>query len=339
MNSVVSPAVITHSLSDHFPTIVHLKFKTKRKDENRPLIRIIKPHLIENFVKDINSKLQSLEAPNFEKLTNVFADIVNKHFPKTKLSRKQFNFAKKKTWITQKILKSIKKQNKLFAKYQKTRSDADLKTYKSFKNKLTHQKKTAKAMFFQKEIGKIKNISSTWKTISKILRKGKHNFSSLPSQLNVNRIPLTNPSSICSELNQYFCNIGHEMAKSIDKSSIKAKSQSFYGKLVSHSIYFEPTNDEEIVNIIKDLNPNKAPGYDDLSTKLIKAAAHSLSPFLSSISNSCLKSGHCPDGLKIARVTFLHKGDSKSKMNNITVLYQSSLFSTKYLKQLSSIDF
>ena len=30
MNSVVSPAVITHSLSDHFSTIVHLKFKTKR---------------------------------------------------------------------------------------------------------------------------------------------------------------------------------------------------------------------------------------------------------------------------------------------------------------------
>ena len=269
MNSVVSPTVIIHSFSDHFPTIIHLKFKTKRKDENRLLIKIIKPHLIENFVEDINSKLQSLEAPNFKKLTNVLTDIVNKHFPKTKLPRKQFNFAKK-PWITQKILKSIKKQNKLFAKYQKTRSDADLKTYKSFRNKLIHQKETAKAMFFQKEIGKSKNISSTWKTINKILRKGKHNSSSLPSKLNVSGILLTNPSSICFELNKYFCNIGHEMAKSIDKSSIKANSQSFYGKRVSHSIYFEPTNDEEIVNIIKDLNPNKAPGYDGIPTKLIK---------------------------------------------------------------------
>ena len=173
MNSVVSPAVITHSLSEHFRTIVYLKFKTKREDENRPLIRIIKPRLIENFVEDMNSKLQSLETPNFEKLTKVLTDIVNKHFPKTKLSRKQFNFAKK-TWITQEILKSIKKQNKLFARYQKTRSDADLKTYKSFRNESTHQKETAKAMFFQKEIGRSKNISSTWKTISKILRKGKH---------------------------------------------------------------------------------------------------------------------------------------------------------------------
>ena len=102
------------------------------------------------------------------------------------------------------------------------------------------------------------------------------------------------------------------MAKSIDKSSIKANSQFFDGKRIPHSIYFKPTNDEEIVNIIKDLNPNKAPGYDDIPSKLIKAAAHSLSLFLSSIFNSCLESGQYPEGLKIAQVTPLHKGGSKS---------------------------
>ena len=95
---------------------------------------------------------------------------------------------------------------------------------------------------------------------NKILRKGKLNSSSLLSKLIVNRIPVTNPSSICSALNKYFCNIGHQMAKSIDKSSIKATLQSFYGKQVSHSIYFEAPYNEEIVNIIKDLNPNNHMG-------------------------------------------------------------------------------
>ena len=116
------------------------------------------------------------------------------------------------------------------------------------------------------------------------------------------------------------------MAKSIDKSSIKANSQSFYGKRVSYSIYFEPTNDEEIVNITKDLNSNKAPGYDDIPTKLIKAAAHSLSPFLSCIFNSCLESGHHPDGLKIARFTPLRKGGSKSEMKNYRPISVLSVF-------------
>ena len=214
-------------------------------------------------------------------------------------------------------MKSIKKQNRLFAKCQKTCSDADLKTY---------QKETAKEMLFQKEIGKSKNISSKWKTINKILRKGKHNSPLLPSKLNVNGIPLTNPSSICSKLHKYFCNIGHDMAKSIDKSSMKANLQSFYGKRVSHFIYFELTNDEEIENIIKDPNPNKAPGYDDIPTKLVEAAPHSLSPFLSSIFNSCLESGHYPDGLEIARVTPLHKGGSKSEMKNYRPISILSVF-------------
>ena len=63
-------------------------------------------------------------------------------------------------------------------------------------------------------------------------------------------------------------------------------------------------------------NPGYAPGYDDIPTKPIKAAAHSLPLILSSIFNSCLESGHYPDELKIAQVTLLHKGSSKSEMKN-----------------------
>ena len=88
-------------LSDHFLTVVHLKFKIKREGENRPLIRIIKPHLIENFLEDINYKLQSLEAPKVGKLTKVLTDFVNKHFPKTKLSIKQ-NYPEKNSTLQEK---------------------------------------------------------------------------------------------------------------------------------------------------------------------------------------------------------------------------------------------
>ena len=76
------------------------------------------------------------------------------------------------------------------------------------------------------------------------------------------------------------------------------------------------------MNIVKDLNPNKAPG----PPKLIKAAAHSLSLFLSSIFNSCLESRHYPDDLKIARVTVLRKGGSKSAMKNYPSISILSVF-------------
>ena len=48
----------------------------------------------------------------------------------------------------------------------------------------------------------------------------------------------------------------------------------------------------------------------------MKEASHSLSPFLFGIFNSCFESGHYPDGLKIARVTPLHKGGFKFEMKN-----------------------
>ena len=92
------------------------------------------------------------------------------------------------------------------------------------------------------------------------------------------------------------------------------------------------------MNIIKNLNPNKALEYEDIPTKLIKVAAHSLPPFLTSIFNSCSESGHSADKPKIARVT-LHKDGSKTVKARTIVLYQTSLFITKYLEQLLSEDF
>ena len=43
MNCVITTAVITKSLSDHFPNLIQLQHKINKKDGNRPLVRIIKP--------------------------------------------------------------------------------------------------------------------------------------------------------------------------------------------------------------------------------------------------------------------------------------------------------
>ena len=76
------------------------------------------------------------------------------------------------------------------------------------------------------------------------------------------------------------------------------------------------TSENEIIDIINKLNPSKAPRYDDIPTKLIKAAKFSFAPFLNNIFNSCLNNGLYPDELKIARVIPLHKGGSNSELKN-----------------------
>ena len=90
----------------------------------------------------------------------------------------------------------------------------------------------------------------------------------------------------------------------------------FLRKRVINSIYIEEVSKDEILDIIDNLNPNKALGYNDIPTKLIKAAKFSLAPILNIIFNSCLKNGPHPDELKIARVIPWHKGGAKFELKN-----------------------
>ena len=99
------------------------------------------------------------------------------------------------------------------------------------------------------------------------------------------------------------------MAKNITIKSNPPFSNSFCGKQVRNSIYFNPTDEYEIIGIISRLNPNKASGVDDILTKLIKAAKYILAPYFTEIINSCLVKGrYLVEELKNARIVPLHKG-------------------------------
>ena len=78
----------------------------------------------------------------------------------------------------------------------------------------------------------------------------------------------------------------------------------------------EPTNIDVIINIINELNSNKSTGHEGIPAKLIKAAKHSISPFLANIFNAVLENGYFFDELKIAPVTPLHKGGTTTDLKN-----------------------
>ena len=70
------------------------------------------------------------------------------------------------------------------------------------------------------------------------------------------------------------------MAGANDKPSKNLSAMHFYGQRVINSIYIEDVSEDETLDIINNLNPYKAPGYDDIPTKLIKAAKFSFAPIL-----------------------------------------------------------
>jgi hypothetical protein len=78
---------------------------------------------------------------------STITDIIDKHVPVKKLSKKQIKFYSK-TWITPGIKISIKTKNKLFKKYLNNKSPDCSHNYKLYRNRLTNLLRVSKEKYF-----------------------------------------------------------------------------------------------------------------------------------------------------------------------------------------------
>ena len=86
------------------------------------------------------------------------------------------------------------------------------------------------------------------------------------------------PNVIANQFNDYFCNIGSNLADSIICSTRKLPKY-FLEKKLSDSIYLEPPTNNEVLNQIISLK-NKAVGQDNIQPFFIKAARFAIAPYL-----------------------------------------------------------
>ena len=318
LRDIHSSAVIEYDISDHMSTFLSLNVGATKKAPNRPLVRKITEIKRDVFLNELNQKLRYLDMQNnldFEKLINVMKELVDSYFPLVRQFRKQLKYSHK-PWITKGILTSIKTQNRLYEKYLKSKCETNCKTYKMYRNKLTHIKEMSKSNYYQRRLGESGDMSDTWKTINNILRKPSES-STLPTYVKYESKPIYGQNDVCNAMNNHFCSIGHKLSKRFANSSCHDKSdKTFFDQRVSSSIFLEPTDQYEINAIIDKLNAYKPPGMVNIPTRLIKDAKYILSPHLSRVINSCLSSGKYPDSIKVARVTPIHKGGPKYELSN-----------------------
>ena len=152
------------------PTFLSLNVGATKKAPNRPLVRKITEIKRDVFLNKLNQKLRYLDMLNnldFEKLINVMKELVDSHFPLVRQSRKQLKYSHK-LWITKGTLTSLKTQNRLNKKYLMSKCETSCKTYKMYRNKLTHIKEMSKSNYYQCRLGESGGMSDTWKTINNI---------------------------------------------------------------------------------------------------------------------------------------------------------------------------
>lgn len=84
--------------------------------------------------------------------------------------------------------------------------------------------------------------------------------------IQVNGCATTNPKLICENLNDFFINVGPELASKIPNQQVNEATK----KTSCNSIFLLPTTKEEVAKAIEDLDPNKATGNDDVVDRSVK---------------------------------------------------------------------
>ena len=309
--------LLYYDISDHLPifTISRSEFiknksKTKCKmsrKETKQNIELLNVDLAQENWSDVINE-SDINA-SYEHFLQKLLYYYNKNIPLVKINNRR---KAKQPWITKGIMKSISTRNKLYRDAIKSQCNDKLNKYKTYRNYLTFIIRLSRKLYYSNNIEQNKsNVNSLWKTVNGLLGKKK---SENPTSFLINDQQITDPQDISNAFNDYYINIGPNLASSIDPGPTK-----FTDSLpppCDNSIFFNPTNDYEIINIVKHLNSTKSSGHDGISVHLLKQIIYNISVPLTYIFNLSLLTGMCPNSLKIAKVIPIYKKDDSSLINN-----------------------
>ena len=103
-------------------------------------------------------------------------------------------------------------------------------------------------------------MSKTWKLLNEITNRNKS--PKIISQIKTNDELTDDPQQISEKFNNYFVNIGPDLASKIQVG--KKKPLDYLVGEYNDSMYLAPTNEYEILDIIANLKNIPSKGHDDL---------------------------------------------------------------------------
>ena len=317
MPEKISDSGVIHTgISDHSLVFAIRKISIVTKQENTLEIRNMKNFDEGKFIEELLKQHWEYvyffaDDPNamWEIWKNVFLEVLDKHAP---LQQKKIR-SKKVPWITCDIKKLMNTRDKFKRKAILTNRENDWLNFKTARNKVNIELRSAKKDYYSSKIaGQKINPKKAWKSINNLL--GRQNKPTVVNELNVGEQNLTSPEDIAEGFNEYFSNIGPDLASKIDYSNSNFET---YVKIAqSEFAAFQPVTVSHVSHLLHGLSNNKATGIDKISSKIIKLAAPVISDSLTLIFNQAITLSSFPDEWKVARVMPLYKNGQRSIPGN-----------------------
>ena len=279
---------------------------------------------LQNLCDQLSDKFKNSENfQDFEGFHSNFQNCVEKtcklKTPKTTKRNRITN-----PWITQGLINSISKKNRLYKNWKKALNcknkpnnasvavlyDKYKKHRQILKNLIAKRKREHYGTQFEKHAGSSKK---TWEIINKLRGKTKNEIK--PSFF-IDEERITCRRIIANKFNNYFTSL----AKNLNENKSESTSvndapphETYFTKPCRSTIFLEDCTNDEIDEIIKDLDNGKS---SDIPITVIKATNTIISPILTKLYNKCFITGTFPDVLKIGKITPIHKKGNREHLEN-----------------------
>ena len=323
-NNINSCDVIQCEISDHNLVCLRLKLKAPRPRPSYVTTRSYKHYDVNNFLRDLNSvPFHMIDFfDDFEDrvhaFDSLFLDVLNDHAPIKQVKIK----SKPNPYVTSGIKQLMRTRDEWHRSAIRTGDKLHWNAYRFFRQEVKREIRIAEMEHVRTEIRNSNgNTNSIWKIINRIVPKKNEPLAAREDAF-----------TLANKFNDFYTNVGKVTA---EKAAALANVNNFnLQEAEQHSINlsenrgpdeddgdkpkfnFQLIKENDVRNIIKSLPPNKAPGHDKVTARILKDSSPITVPIITSLINSSFSSNIFPQPWKIAEVVPIHKsGDSEDPAN------------------------
>lgn len=314
----VASGILINDISDHLPIfmVYNVNSKIVNKNPTFTCCRLKSEQALKDFKRDLFS--QDWEAiceesdvdVAYDLFMNTFILLYDKHCPMKKHWGKNDSSA---PWITKGLANACKKKNYLYKQFLKHKTIEMEQKYKKYKNKLTNILRESKKDYFTKLLNSKKNnIQGMWKVLNMVMGNSSNSLN-YPEYFIDNSKIISDEEDIVNRFNNFFVNIGPELAK-----EIKMVNEPLENLIETNpkSMFLTPTDENELLKIIKACSNKTSQDHNGIDMRTVKYVGEAITKPLTHICNLSFQSGKFPSEMKIAKVLPLFKSGDKHSFTN-----------------------
>jgi hypothetical protein len=317
-------AIINAAITDHYICLAGIQKSSSMPKNNLKIIYTTNYREMEKELR-MTKWMEILDTKDPNSATEKFVEklqvCINTHTQKREIPHSKIRL---KPWITEALVKSIRKRDALHMKVKKFPNNETLVKYYSQYKKICHRIiKSTRAEYYRAKIEENNYDSKTMWKIAKENVYGRTKMVEIKS-LRLQDGSVDEPTQIAEGLNEYFSTVGSKLAEKI-KNNLGDQNENGEDcdKTDTETILdlapkFKIKNIEQkdITNIITSLRMDCAAGPDGVPTKLLKKCTEHLVIPLTYIINLSIDKCLFPEHLKKAYIIPIHKnGDTEDPQN------------------------